>query len=1068
MPLDHVSPLPRPAAGRGTTPTTSGPDGPPAQEAPQLRLANALAGAVEPERRAALAEELLSRLDGSQLSLRWMEGADRDAVYAMPALAWAALNEAVDGGIHAVDLPTPRDNRQLGQAIEGLNRLPGLRRLDLPVPETGVRIHLHELAARTGALTVQLDCWRPAGWRVTAPKGVAVTTRGVATRVAHRIKPSTQRSDAEGKALARARALDGIVYFHQPKDHKAFQDSPRNPRAWAGAQDELLAANLNGMASFADSKALASHGGPHSSPEARPKDPIVCRHLALQWLDDHASAQGLSYGHYATEQDITSHVCAQTEAQYARLRASPATALVQIDRLGDALQSQFQAMKPGERRRFLVCGESHAMALDLQLKPARGGEPAEYVVAFYDPNVTLSHQRVVHHALDAVKSLSLRMLAGDAAAQYFDPASTQVAALYAVGGPQAEAEGSGSATPPLLVGLSERDRHEPALLHQAMRCGHAPVVAAFVREALRDPSPGAAQARLAGATVGAGTLTATLADGHPDTPGTYVATLLESAAASLPSKARHALLMHAYQAPGSPVRLTPMDMALWGNPAATSAIVRSVLAADRGTLALPHAMDILGGTAATGRPPLETAVRHPAPLAGTTHQDIRMCLYNFVHEVVAADGLSVDDKLRLVAGPSAAADALRRDRPAVAAAMVCAILEAPTTQDLRRRALQAINLDLGTLLQGLAISTEPDAAHWLGRLVAALPDSGLEAATLATLLAPYAALASRPDPRQAPGVQALLQPDTLAAFDATVHTDTVFREAGLRPLRLDSNPSLMVCSAQREIPGLEGYRLRTGTRQGPDMRFEGIRYLLPLERLRPIYEQTRAQALARPWRDALDVAHPALLAGQMLHHTEACMAHVERALSCPDGARDDLALRRWLLSRPLNDGPMLHAMASSPTSHAPAGKRAQAIHDFVRAIVRSERLSLADKCDLLKVGHAFAGGFGTAAQAALASGRPDAAAAMACAILESGRPDRECAELLKALGVKLAETLRAPASGKSLEAGDWTARVLDGVQKIKLPQEDAVLPVLLRAGELGLGLKLSSKSAPRADQKHAA
>jgi hypothetical protein len=896
---------------------------------------------------------------------------------------------------------------------------------------------------------------------VTAPAGLKVATRGLATRLAHRTKPTSQRADADGKALGRARALEGIVYFHQPKNHAAFRDAPQDPRAWAGAQDEILAATLNGSASFKESKT----SGSLPATDAGPRNPIVCRHLALQWLADHAIARGLSYADYATAKDLTAHVSAQTEAQYHRLRQSPATALVQIDHFGDALQLQFRAMKPGERRRFLVCSESHAMALDLQRKPAKGGEPAEYVVAFYDPNVTLSHQRVVRQSLDAVKSLSLRMLTGDAAKEYFDPASAQMAALYAVGAPQADADADSSAPPDRLVGLSDRDRHEPALLQQAMRCGHAPAVAAFVREALRDPSPETAQARLAGDLGGAGALTATLSDGHPDTPGTYVATLLESAAPSLPPEARHALLMHAYQAPGSPLRATPMDVALLANPAATSAIVRSVLA----------------GTAATGRPPLVTAARQRAPPPGRTHEGIRKSLYNFVHEVIAADRLPADDKVRLVgarwppatsaagkAGPCAAVDALLRGAPAVAAAMVCAILEAPAAQVLRRRLLVDLSLDdhLGALLQNLASSNEPDAAQWLGRIVTALPDSGLEAAALVKLLAPYAAHANRPDPRHASGVQALLQPDTLAAFDATVHADTVFRDAGLRPLRMDSDPSLMVCSAQREIPGLEGLRLRTGTRVGLESQFEGIRYLLPLERLRPLYEQTGAQALARPWRDAQDVEHPALQAGQMLQHTDDCLEHVLLALDSPKGPHDDLALRRWLLSRPLNDGPLLHAMATSPTSHAPAGKRAQAFHAFVGEIVRSDRLGLADKRELLQVGHAFEGGFGTAAQAAIAAGRPDVAAAMACAILESGRPERECAELLKALGVKLPDTLHAPPPGKSLDAGAWSARLLDGLQKIKLPEQEVVLPVLLRAGELGLGLKLSSKAAPK-DQKHA-
>ncbi len=1055
MPLDKLVPLPRPASGRNTTPTSHGPDGPTAQGAPALRLAQALAGAVAPERQASLAEELLSRLDGGHLSLRWMEGADRDAVYALPAPAWAALNEAAHGGIHAVDLPTPRDNQQLGRAIEGLNQLTGLRTLNLPVPETGVRIHLHALTQRDEALSVQLDCWRPAGWRVTAPAGLKVETRGLATRLAHTIKPTSQRADADGKAQGPARALNGIVYFNQPKDHKSYQNKPQDPRAWAGTQDELLATNLNGLATFQESKASA----PHTGGGAKPHGAILCRHLALQWLADHGSAHGLSYRHYAATQDIREHVSEQTEDQYLRLRQSPATALFQIDRLGEALQGQFGAMKPGERRKFLIVSESHAMAMELQFKPARKGEAPAYVVAFYDPNVTVSHERVALDSLAAVKSLSLRTFIAGVAEHYFDPTSAQVAQLYRVDMPGTEDDGAASAE--RLVGLSEQDHREPGLLHHAMRAGQTPAVVAFVREALGDAAGEAAKVRLAGAIGDAGALMATLSDGHPDTPAAYAATLLETPAPSLTSGDRHALLMHAYQAPGSAVRVTPMAMALWAKPTVTSAFVRCVLAADRNALGLPQALDILSGAGATGRPPLASVAMQTSATGGSSLEGIRQSLYNFVHEVVAANLLPDDDKLTLVAartagrgpmsgtlGPSAAADAMQRGAPAVAAAMVCAVLEAPATKALQQSLLKALDVDLDELLQRLAKSTESDAPNWQRRIAAGLSRTGL------------------PAPLQAPLARSLLQADTFAALDRTTHPGSAFKDAGLCALRLDSNPSLMVCTAQREIAGLEGYRLRTGTRQGVELHFDGIRYLLPLARLRPMYEQTPAQAKTRPWVDAQETAHPALLAGQMLQHTQACLEHVRLALESPKGPHDDLALRRWLLSRPLNDGPMLHAMATSPTSHAPAGKRAQAFHAFIGEIVRSDRLGLADKCDLLKVGHAFDGGFGTAAQAAIAAGRPDVAAAMACAILESGRPDRECAELLKALGVKLPDTLRAPAPGKGLEPGDWSARLLDGVQKIKLPEQEVVLPVLLRAGELGLGLKLSSKAAPK-DQKHA-
>jgi hypothetical protein len=1056
MPLDF------PSSG---APKPQGSVNPPVERAPSgathpdrvAALAKALAQVVPAGREPAWARELLSSLDQGALRFAPRDTAERDLIYALPAPAWAALDSACPGGIHRLDLPTPRDHDQLRPALAALRPLKGLRTLNLPVPENGSRIPLHELTIESHGLAIRLDCWRIAPWRVTAHEGVDVEVTGLAIQTGHSLKPTLLRMDRDGAQRGTPRALHGIVYLRQPKEDERYKLAPQDVDAWAPAQDDVIRACLNSRAFFKEGKATAATGD----------RPITCRHLTVQWLADRASEEGISYLRYASTGEIQDHVRPSTEEIFADLRRAPASALVHVDRLGLALRHQFGDMKSGERRHFMLASESHAMGLELHAKPPRAGRAAEYVLTLYDPNLTRGHLRLVLGSQAAAAGVSLSALSCWPTSEYFDESSTPIAELYRWPAPAAN-------EPPAqqrLFGFTPEELCTPAFLHHAMRAGYAPAVVRYVQEAL-GASPGEGRnARLAGILALTGALAATLSDGHPDTPGAYVAALLDTpAATALTQDEMCSLLTLCYSEAVAGPSPTPLDLCLWKAPHATAAIVRCVLAHE--APATKRAMQILAWSAA-GETPLSRVLRHE-PQVGS-RAAVRSSVYNFVHEVVASTRLSPDDKLALVTGRTQAAappssqvreapvaSALAAGEHEMAAAMACAVLEAPALNMLRKSLLQAMGIDFAAVLAGLAASGQADAQSWLQRIIACLPEREvMPVDSVVKLLAPYASLGAAPAPSQAPRVRVLLQDDTFAAFDGTVHSAATYREAGLHALRLDSNPSLMVCAARHAIPGLEGYRLKPGTRSGPQSQFEGVRYLLPTARLRPVYEDASAPA-ANPDHKTAPVAG----AGAPMRAREFlrdCAGHLERvgtALASAGAPENALALDRWLLSRDLNSMPLLHALATSEAADAAEGHRAGAVHEFTRLIVCSKSLPIEKKCALLGFGSVHEGQFATAAQAAIAAGRPDTAAAMACAVLESGLPQPERQKLLSALGLHLETALRQPAAGESLKAGDWTARLLKAVEQCgeSLPHPVATA-VLLRAGELGLGFKVSSVPA---------
>ncbi|QIF20785.1 ShET2/EspL2 family type III secretion system effector toxin [Escherichia coli] len=126
----------------------------------------------------------------------------------------------------------------------------------------------------------------------------------------------------------------------------------------------------------------------------KPKSLIECRHFALQYcmdsMNEHTGKVPLK-AYYSSPEDIQKHIPFELEQQFNNLEKNPppGTCVVASDKFGDALSVFFHRMEKEKLTHMaaIVESQTHAMAVRLRIKKTPVGE-TEYVVSFYDPNVT--------------------------------------------------------------------------------------------------------------------------------------------------------------------------------------------------------------------------------------------------------------------------------------------------------------------------------------------------------------------------------------------------------------------------------------------------------------------------------------------------------------------------------------------------------------------------------------------------------------------------------------------------------------------------------------------------------
>ena len=143
----------------------------------------------------------------------------------------------------------------------------------------------------------------------------------------------------------------------------------------------------------------------------RPGNEIVCRHLSLQYcidsMNEHTGKVPLK-AYYSSPEDIQKHIPFELEQQFDNLQKNPppGTCVVACDKFGEALSVFFHRMEKEKLTHMaaIVQSQTHAMAVRLRIKKTPVGE-TEYVVSFYDPNVTNTAVRYKANNCDSFGSL---------------------------------------------------------------------------------------------------------------------------------------------------------------------------------------------------------------------------------------------------------------------------------------------------------------------------------------------------------------------------------------------------------------------------------------------------------------------------------------------------------------------------------------------------------------------------------------------------------------------------------------------------------------------------------------
>ncbi|WP_447858514.1 ShET2/EspL2 family type III secretion system effector toxin [Enterobacter ludwigii] len=137
---------------------------------------------------------------------------------------------------------------------------------------------------------------------------------------------------------------------------------------------------------------------------------IVCRHLASYWQEQFIQGGGkVDYSHLATPDAIRSNISAE---KYHRAALLPGViSLAENQEWGRVILDMFRDMqKKGDALRDIgIYTTEHAMALGLKIKSAPEGK--RWVIQFYDPNHTATHQRA-EYAADGQEEIK-QLTAGD-------------------------------------------------------------------------------------------------------------------------------------------------------------------------------------------------------------------------------------------------------------------------------------------------------------------------------------------------------------------------------------------------------------------------------------------------------------------------------------------------------------------------------------------------------------------------------------------------------------------------------------------------------------------------------
>lgn len=178
-----------------------------------------------------------------------------------------------------------------------------------------------------------------------------------------------------------------------------------------GKQDRPVVQTKSGLAIY------KSKGGTEANFNMKALDAreekIACRQLVYGLLaSDETGIKGYHerYGSKESiaEQDKLKHNAFDVDQVAQR---SSFYRFVNINRLGESLASVAEELEVGEETRLMFNSENHAMGFSITRKATSEG--TQFIVKFYDPNITNSHQRIIAPSLESLRSLTIKHLIPD-------------------------------------------------------------------------------------------------------------------------------------------------------------------------------------------------------------------------------------------------------------------------------------------------------------------------------------------------------------------------------------------------------------------------------------------------------------------------------------------------------------------------------------------------------------------------------------------------------------------------------------------------------------------------------
>jgi len=393
-----------------------------------------------------------------------------------------------------------------------------------------------------------------------------------------------------------------------------------------------------------------------------------------------------------------------------RMVKGGAQSLCEVGQFGDWMSREFSRMQDGQTRQFFLGTQTHGLSLQLRRK----GD--EYVVTFYDPNATATHQRLVVHHPSQLEGRSLaNWIAPINMQDYFGDGASGLGTIAVYGFPP---DPNPPATPARIddTFVSDAGKASAEYLFRCLAQGEIHSVQEGMRSALGSQrSPAEMDAFRVEIARGLG---CALLYNHTASVEICVASVLQANDGVLTADQKKEIL-------GNKLLFAFM----WGSTEVVAAFARMLANSEHLPLLMRYEL-LLAAIPCTDEKeddaPLLQIVAQAQGLEAASPEIARKqhhAIFALLREIAASDlplmtknglcGALYGDPLR-----TAASTALAFGNPGAAGAMTCAILEAGLDAASTQALLDGLGVSIQDVLNGLKQTRNWEDAEWAQRILA--------------------------------------------------------------------------------------------------------------------------------------------------------------------------------------------------------------------------------------------------------------------------------------------------------------------------------------------------------------